>query len=68
MNWLWVRLPPPIPEALCSESCSQALKLALDWALAPVAIIMAATVMRMADRCMLILLGVKANKHLDSYL
>jgi hypothetical protein len=68
MNALWVRSLGPGPDALCSESASQALKLALDWAyaIAPGTNIMTATVIPMADRCMFILLGVKANKHLDN--
>jgi hypothetical protein len=68
MNALWVRSLGPGPDALCSESASQALKLALDWAyaIASGTNIMTATVITMEDRRMFILLGVKANKHLDS--
>jgi hypothetical protein len=67
INWLCVRSLGPGPDALFKESDSQALKLALDWALACVAAIMTAAVIRMADRRMFILPRVKANKRLDGY-
>jgi len=61
MNALWVRSLGPGPDPLCSESASQALKLALDWAcaIASGTNIMTATVITMADRRMFILLGVR---------